>query len=70
VTTKNKKRVKRPALKLTGVDGNAFVILGLARSVGKKAGWSEAELDAMSDEAMTGDYDHLLWVVQKHFKVS
>lgn len=69
MTTKSKQRINKPTLRLIGNNENAFVLLGLARSVAKRAGWSEDTIKAMSDEAMSGDYDHLLQTLQKHFHV-
>jgi hypothetical protein len=47
-------------VKLTGQDGNAFMILGLMSRALKKGGASKAEVDEFMKEAMSGDYDHLL----------
>lgn len=47
-------------LQLSGEDGNAFSILGRARRTFRKAGIPIPEIDAWHDDAMSGDYDHLL----------
>jgi hypothetical protein len=60
----------KPPLKLTGRDGNAFVIMGAAQAAAKSAGWSKAEIDEYLADAMSGDYDHLLQATMKRFKVS
>ena len=54
-------RVK-PELQLTGLNGNAFVIMGNAASVLKRAGFSTAEVEQYKKEAKSGNYDHLLQV--------
>lgn len=59
----------KPPLKLVGTDGNAFAILGLAVRAARKAGWSHEQISDFQSEAMTGDYDHLLQTVMKHFDV-
>lgn len=59
----------KPVLELLGHDGNAFNILGRAARVAREAGWSDAEWQAVRDEAMGGDYDHLLNTMMKHFDV-
>lgn len=59
----------RPKLKLTGTNGNAFAILAVARAAAKKAGWNAAEIKAFTDEATSGDYDHLLATVCASFDV-
>lgn len=69
MTMKNKWWVNKPTLHLIGSNGNAFVLLGLARFTAKKAGWNEDAIKAMLDEATSGDYDHLLCTLQKHFHV-
>ncbi len=60
---------RKPDLKLVGADGNAFSILGLALRAAKQAGWTEAQRDAYTKAALSGDYDHLLAVTQEHFDV-
>ena len=64
------KSVKYPNIKvrLTGRDGNAFVIMCAVTSALKKAGAPKAELDLFREEALSGDYNNLLrtcmnWVV-------
>lgn len=57
-------------VQLTGNDGNAFTILGLVRGALARGGVHRIELDKFRDEAMSGDYDHLLvtcmnWVTVK-----
>ncbi len=62
--------MSKPKLRLVGSNGNAFSVLGRARKAAKKADWSKAEVDEMMQEAMSGDYDHLLQTMMKHFEVS
>ena len=50
-------------------DGNAFVILGTVRSALKHNGVGKAEIDKFTEEAMSGDYDHLLQTVMKYVNV-
>ena len=45
--------------KLVGINGNAFVIMGAVSRALKKAGKEEL-IDRFIEEAMSGDYDHLL----------
>jgi hypothetical protein len=56
--------VKFPKAKvrLVGEDGNAFAIMARVRQALHRAGASEAELKQYADEAMSGDYGHLLRV--------
>ena len=45
---------------LEGEDGNAFFIIGRVRRAMRQAGIAVSELDAYREQAMAGDYDHLL----------
>lgn len=65
-----KKTDKKPKLKLTGRDGNAFFILGRAQQVARKAGWTEEKIKEFFAEAQSGDYDNLLTACMKWFDVS
>ena len=50
-------------VELLGQDGNAFAILGTVKKALRNAGVSNKEITAFMDEAMGGDYDHLLQTV-------
>jgi hypothetical protein len=50
---------------LIGQDGNAFAILARVKKVLKANGVSKKEIDAFMEEAMSGDYNHLLSTVMK-----
>jgi len=54
---------------LTGVDGNAFMILGLCQRAARKAGLTQEEIDAFHEEATSGDYDHLLQTAMRWFTI-
>lgn len=45
---------------LTGVDGNAYTLMGHWANAARKAKWPKAEIDRVLTEAKSGDYDHLL----------
>lgn len=47
-------------VQLSGEDGNAFFIIGRVRRALRKAGVSSEECDEFSNEAMSGDYQHVL----------
>lgn len=59
----------KPKLKIIGKDGNAFAILGEARRAAKKAGWPQEKIEGMLQDAMSGDYNHLLSTISKYFNV-
>ena len=52
---------------LTGPDGNAFVLLGKAKSFAKQLGMSGAKAERIVYEMQSGDYENLLNVFDKHF---
>ena len=58
-----------PKVKLTGQDGNAFMIMGLCHRAAQQAGWTKERIDAVMAEMKSGDYDHLLQTAMKHFDV-
>lgn len=43
-----------------GRDGNAFALMGQVTSAMKAAKVPKADIDAFRNDAMSGDYDHLL----------
>ncbi len=57
---------KTVKLKLVGLDGNAFNLLGHFQRQAKKEKWSDVEIDEVITEASSGDYDHLLQTLLKH----
>ena len=64
-----KKKEKKPIQKtieidLTGPDGNAYVILGLAKKLCKEFGIDPKPL---LDEMMSSDYENLIKVFDKNF---
>ena len=59
----------KPVLVISGESGNAFVILGIAKSVARKAGWTTNKITKVFEDATSGDYDHLLQVMMENFDV-
>ncbi len=59
----HKKKVK---LRLQGLDGNAFAIMGAFRRQAKKENWSPEEIDYVLTKAQSGDYDHLIRTMIEH----
>lgn len=60
----------KPKLKIIGTDGNAFALLGKAKRAATQAGWDKQRIDDLFEEAMNGDYDHLLATLTENFDVS
>lgn len=54
--------MKHPEItvKLIGTDGNAFSILAKVIRALRDAKLPKSEIDSFTDEAMSGDYNHLL----------
>ena len=57
-------------VKLTGQDGNAFAILGAVSKALRDAKVSKEEQDQFMNEAMSGDYNHLLRTATSWVSVS
>jgi len=63
-------KAEKPIVRLVGLDGNAFLIMGLCRRAATKAGWSEEKTTALVRQMMgASSYDNLLQVVMEHFDV-
>ena len=54
----------RKFIDLSGPEGNAFALLGLARSWSNQIGF---DTEAILSDMQSGDYNHLLEVFEKHF---
>tara|TARA_B100000029_G_scaffold215997_1_gene213852 strand:+ start:4034 stop:4261 length:228 start_codon:yes stop_codon:yes gene_type:complete len=52
---------------LTGPDGNAFVILGLAKRLCKEFGMTKTYEKDLLNEMMSGDYENLIQTFDKSF---
>ncbi len=66
----NKPKFPDVKVSLVGRDGNAFAVLGAVRSQMVKAEIPKKDIDQFFEEAMSGDYDHLLRTVMKYVTVS
>lgn len=53
-------------LELVGVDGNAHAIMGVFSRQARREKWSQEEIQSVLDEAMDGDYDHLLSTIMTY----
>ena len=53
-------------LDLVGVNGNAFMIIGVFERQAKKEGWSKKEIDSVLKEAKSKDYHHLLSTIMNY----
>ena len=57
---------KTISLKLGGLDGNAFALLGAFSHQARREGWSKEEIDTIRNAAMSGNYDNLVCVLMTH----
>lgn len=68
MTLINRNHRTKIQLDLNGPHGNAFVLLGYARSTGKDIlGLNETEIRAITAEMRSGTYKHLVETFDKHF---
>lgn len=49
--------------KMVGQDGNAFNLMGGFAQQARCDGWDKADIDLVINEAMSGNYDHLLTIL-------
>jgi hypothetical protein len=56
-------------VKLIDEDGNAFAILGICHRAARQQGVSAEEVKVFLQEAMAGDYNHLLQTCLRWFAV-
>lgn len=57
-------------LDLVGVNGNAFMIMGVFQRQARREGWTDDEINAVLTEAKSGDYDHLLATIVNHCEIT
>tara|TARA_Y100001937_G_C6934990_1_gene247711 strand:+ start:314 stop:523 length:210 start_codon:yes stop_codon:yes gene_type:complete len=57
-------------VELVGTDGNAFALLGACKLAASRADIDKSKVDEFLQEAMKGDYDHLLRTCMKYFNVN
>ena len=60
----SEKQTSKIEIDLTGPEGNAFVLIGHARKWAKQLGLDPSPI---VNEMMSGDYEHLLKTLDKHF---
>ena len=47
-------------MRLVGLDGNVFAIMGAFNREARKQGWTHEEIQVVIDKATSSDYTHLL----------
>jgi len=51
---------KKVKLRLMGLNGNAYSLMGAFSEAAREQGWSKEEIQKVIDKCMSGDYDNLL----------
>jgi hypothetical protein len=62
-----KKKTKGIEIDLTGPQGNAYHLLGLAKKWGKELDMSENYINKMLEKMKSGDYENLIKVFDDEF---
>ncbi len=61
---------KLATIDLPSKNANAFEVLARCQTAAEKAGAEQARIQDFLEDAVQGDYEHLLRVVKTHFEVS
>ena len=64
---KEKPRTSPIEVDLTGPQGNAFCLLGLAADLSKRLGYSDYKRECILDEMRLSDYEGLLYTFNREF---
>ena len=64
---REKRAPKEIVIDLTGPQGNAFALMGIAQSFAKQLGYSKEQIDAMMTDMQSSDYEHLVQVFDDNF---
>lgn len=57
-------------VQLSEQDGNAFSIIARCTKAAKMAGVAKSDIDAFTEEAMSGDYNNVIKTAMKYFDVA
>lgn len=57
---------KKINLSLIGLNGNAFILMGVFSRQAKKENWTQEEINEVLNECKKGDYNHLLQTLIKY----
>ena len=58
--------MEKVKMKLVGLDGNAFSLMGAFKQNARRQGWNKEEIDVVMKKCMSGNYDNLLRVLMEH----
>ena len=62
-----KPKEKGITIDLTGPQGNAFYLLGMASKFGRELGWDRDEIEIVLREMKRGDYENLITIFDNYF---
>lgn len=63
----SKPQQQKLEIDLTGPDGNAFVLMAYANTIGRQLGYSHQRITAIRKVMMMGDYEGLIKVFDREF---
>lgn len=58
--------LKRLPVDLSEVEGNSFFIIGALRKAARRANWTDAEIDDMTNRLKAGDFENLVRVAMEY----
>ena len=64
---RKKQQNREIVIDLTGPQGNAYFLLGMANDFAKQLGWSSEEREKLREHMTESDYENLIKVFDKHF---
>ncbi len=67
ICSKKHKPISRIEIDLTGPDGNAFVLMKYALTLGRQLGYSEERITAIRKVMMMSDYECLIHTFDREF---
>jgi len=62
-----KPKKEKIELDLSGPDGNAFSVMGLAKNLANQLGYTEEEKQQLMDDMKSSDYDNLIQIFNDKF---
>ncbi len=57
---------KKINLRMVGLDGNAFAVMGAFQQQARREKWTAAEINTVLKEAMSSDYSHLIATIAQY----
>lgn len=57
--------MNKVTIDVSGPQGNAFALLGMARSIAAQLGWTKEAIEALLERMQADDYDELVAVMDE-----